>query len=178
MRRRIFFVDTASSTAVDLGCEYLAVDGAATACRVITSSCRSRRLALALFVPAGGEYQADAGPGGATSATTWALRRWPDSLRTPAGRSERALVATDRDTLTLWHLLSRVDAPRAVFDRLAVVPATAAEQVGDPGRRPAALERWRDDLENSWFADWARVRRCRPPQHPCGCVDASTTRAR
>jgi hypothetical protein len=62
--------------------------------------------------------------------------------------------ARDRDTLTLWHLLSRVDAAdrERVFDRMAELtplpPGVTRETA--LALDPAALRLWREELAWTW----------------------------
>lgn len=162
---RIFFVDTASSTAVDLGCEYtLAVDERGDGVlRVTTGFVSLEAAGRASFVPAGGECQTRAGAGPGTPYRTGAGRALREALtgfdfdRRPGALAQVLAAATSRDTLTLWHLLGRVEGAdrQAVFDRLAAIsaPPPEARKPEILDGNPAALERWRNDLEESWFAD-------------------------
>jgi hypothetical protein len=60
-----------------------------------------------------------------------------------------------RDTLTLWHLLARVEGQdRArVYDRIAalVPPPTGVTREGTLRLDQQMLDRWKDVLESSWF---------------------------
>jgi hypothetical protein len=59
-----------------------------------------------------------------------------------------------RDTLTLWHLLSRVDvAERArVYDRIAALTPVPVGVSRDKALEldPATLTRWREELAWTW----------------------------
>ncbi|HZB43950.1 MAG TPA: hypothetical protein VE360_01830, partial [Pyrinomonadaceae bacterium] len=62
--------------------------------------------------------------------------------------------ARPRDTLTLWHLLSRVEAGERerVYERLAalVPPPDGVTRDGVLRLDRAMLDRWKDDLESKW----------------------------
>lgn len=126
---RLFFVDTKSGTAIDLGCEYaLNMDESGLGTLRVTKGWVSFQWegreslvpagALCRIRPAGGPevpYFEDASPAFAQAVERNAL----DSML------ETARV---RDTLTLWHLLSRVPPnDRAkVYDRIgSLVPLPA-----------------------------------------------------
>jgi len=156
---RLFFIQTPSAVAVDLGCAYtLAVDDSgAGILRVETGWVSLERDGRESIVPAGAAcvtrqggpgtpYYEDAAPD---------FRRALESLDFGEGGggalSTILTAARRRDALTLWHLLARSrDADRErVFERLAQLlpppPGVTRETVlrGD-GR---ALELWRWELE-------------------------------
>jgi hypothetical protein len=165
-----FVVDTPSARAIDLGCEYtLNVDPAGDGLLKVSMGW----VAFALngresFIPAGAECRTrkHEGPGIPYYEDA------PDVLRTSVAafdRGDRAAVspilaaARDRDGLTLWHLLTRVEDEQrgAVYDRLAelvpMLPGASREGVvrGDA----AAIDRCWDalGLENtSWWRGWER----------------------
>jgi len=162
---RLFFVDTPSATAVDLGCAYtLDVDDAGAGSLHVTFGWVSfERDGRESIVPRGGrcETRPGVGPG-----TPWfddapkSLRAALESLDFGNGGDSAVdavlAAARPRDTLTLWHLLARVPAgPRRerVLDRIVeLVPATAREP-----REPIlalekdALESLRSACEDAWY---------------------------
>ena len=129
---RLFFVDTPVGTAIDLGCEYtLVTDASGHGLLHVTggfvefawSGVRSIVPLAAYAVtqpghPPGVPYVSDAPA---------ALRQALDSFAFASGGGDavRAALAAARseDAISLWHLLSRVDAPEraAVYDRLAAL---------------------------------------------------------
>ena len=135
---RLFFVDTPVGTAIDLGCEYtLETDASGHGLLHVTggfvefawSGVRSIVPIAAYAVtqpghPPGVPYVSDAPA---------ALRQALDSFAFGSGGGDavRAALAAARseDAISLWHLLSRVDAPErgAVYDRLAALVPPPAE---------------------------------------------------
>jgi hypothetical protein len=153
----IFLVDTPASRAVDLGCKYtLDVDaGGAGLLRVTTGWVGLQWKGRESLVPAGAicATRAAKGPGtpyfdGAAPEFIGAV----SSLDHEAGGDRAAAVtaliehARPLDSLTLWHLLTRLDQASAgrVYDRLAMLmppPARVARArvlAGDP----AMLAAW------------------------------------
>jgi hypothetical protein len=156
---RLFFIQTPSAVAVDLGCAYtLAVDDSgAGILRVETGWVSLERDGRESIVPAGAAcvtrqggpgtpYYEDAAPD---------FRRALESLDFGEGGgaalSTILTAARRRDALTLWHLLARSrDADRErVFERLAQLlpppPGVTRERVLRAEGR--ALELWRWELE-------------------------------
>jgi len=160
---KLFFVDTASGTAVDLGCEYaLSTDENGSGVLHVTKGWVSFEWkGLESLVPAGASCRTRPGTGpgvpyfdDASDALKQALeilgveKTADDPIDTILSESRV------RDTLTLWHLLSRVDpADRGrVFDRIAaltpVPPGVTREQalrLDSP-----TLQIWKDDLAWKW----------------------------
>ncbi|MEO8481372.1 MAG: FecR domain-containing protein [Acidobacteriota bacterium] len=168
-----FFVDTPSSTAVDLGCAYtLTVNDDGTGLVRVTSGWvgfewRGRES----FIPAGAvcPTRRQLGPGTPryddTSSAFQAALDAIDFGGAPATRSSAvALVlaeARERDVVTLWHLLTRVaPADRGrVFDRLAafVPPPAGVTRQGIAAGRREMLDEWWDALglgTASWWRTW------------------------
>jgi hypothetical protein len=127
-----FFVETPSSTAVDLGCAYtLHVDTAGNGAIDVTAGWvafeyRGRES----FIPAGARCRTRVGAGPGTPFFADAAAPFEASLSVvdvgERGRRQQAVDdvlarARSRDALTLWHLLRRVDASDRgrVFDSLA-----------------------------------------------------------
>ncbi len=160
---RIFFVDTAAATAVDLGCRYrLEVDEQGTGIlHVTTGWVALERGDQSSLVPQGASCEIDskAGPGTpfasqATPELRAALRRFDFGGDT--GAVAAVITATGpADTLTLWHLLPRVDEEMrgAIHDRLAqlVKPPPGAVRAAVVAGDPAALAAWKETLEPLWL---------------------------
>jgi Putative zinc-finger len=160
---RLFFVETASSTVIDLGCAYtMDVDEAGAGRLRVTSGWASLELGpTESLVPAGASCptRPEAGPG--TPAFDDASERLREALLEfdYLGAGGRALdvvlaEARQRDTLTLWHLLSRVeiDERQRIVDRmvaLAPLPnGVMREKVLTLD--PATLKLWREELAWTW----------------------------
>ncbi len=160
---RLFFVDTPSGTAVDLGCEYtLNTDEDGFGLLRVTRGWVSFQWnALESLVPAGASCptRPQIGPGlpyfdDASGAMKEALARFG------LEKGERSAVdivlaeSRVRDTLTLWHLLFRVDAgERArVYDRIAAltpIPAGVSREKA-LALDPETMTRWREELAWTW----------------------------
>jgi hypothetical protein len=75
---------------------------------------------------------------------------------TSSGRALDVILseARERDTLTLWHLMSRVavDNRARVFDRIvALTPLPANVERGQVmALEPDAMRRWREELAWTW----------------------------
>ncbi|HXK03754.1 MAG TPA: hypothetical protein VMS37_15235 [Verrucomicrobiae bacterium] len=169
-RPREFVVDTPSARAVDLGCEYtLHVDPAGNGLLKVSAGW----VAFAVhgresFIPAGAQCRTrkHAVPGIPYYDDA------PDALRTAVeafNGGDRGAVpailstARERDGLTLWHLLTRVEGPErgAVYDRLAeLVPMLpGASREGAVRGDADAIDRCWDalGLENTaWWRGWER----------------------
>ncbi|HEX5706895.1 MAG TPA: FecR domain-containing protein, partial [Pyrinomonadaceae bacterium] len=131
---RLFFVNTPSAVAEDLGCAYtLEVDERGRSLLHVTSGWVAMVLdGRESMVPAGAACVTEPGAGPGTPFFEDAPERLLDALSRFdfQGGGSRALdevlaSARPRDTLTLWHLLSRVgEEDRArVYERLAVYAA-------------------------------------------------------
>jgi anti-sigma factor RsiW len=159
---RLFFVETPSSTVVDLGCAYtMDVDQAGGLLRVTSGWASLEWGGRESVVPAGASCptRPEVGPGTPSFDDT------PDALRQALltfdfhNGGARALdvvlaEARARDTLTLWHLLSRVEpAERArVFDRIVELAPLPAGVTRDRALALDAetLKLWREELAWSW----------------------------
>jgi hypothetical protein len=160
---RVFFVETPASTVVDLGCAYtMQVDETGVGTLRVTSGWASleweKRESL---VPAGASCptRPEIGPGtpvfdDATERLRQAVFAFDFENGGTAAVETALAEARDRDTLTLWHLLSRVDDPlRArVFDRMvALTPLPGGvSRERALALDPAALKRWREELAWTW----------------------------
>jgi hypothetical protein len=165
-----FVVDTPSARAIDLGCEYtLNVDPAGDGLLKVSMGW----VAFALngresFIPAGAECRTKkrTGPGIPYYEDA------PEVLRGAVAafdRGDRSAVAPilaaarERDGLTLWHLLTRVEGEQrgVVYDRLAelVSMLPGASREGVVRGEAEAIDRCWDalGLENTnWWRGWER----------------------
>jgi hypothetical protein len=160
---KLFFVDTPSGTAVDLGCAYSLTteEDGSDLLRVTRGWVSFQWKGLESLVPAGASCRTrpKVGPGipyfdDAPDALKRALEMFAfekthdDALAVILSESRK------RDTLTLWHLLSRVEAgDRArVFDRItALTPLPAGvtrERALQLDRQ--TLDHWREELAWTW----------------------------
>jgi hypothetical protein len=159
---RIFFVDTPSSTAVDLGCEYTLTvnDDGSGMIDVSLGYVSLEHQGRTAFVPEGARCETRAGHGPGTPFRAAAPEPLRQALRELdfEGRTHavsRVLeLATEDDTLTLWHLVARTDGAnrQMVYDRLAAIspPPDTVDEAEVLAGSAEALERWRQDLENLW----------------------------
>jgi hypothetical protein len=160
---RLFFVDTPASTAVDLGCAYtMKADEDGNGLLSVTLGWVSleweNRESL---VPAGASCRTrpKAGPG--TPYFDDASQKFRDAL-SDFDLNREAQAALDvllaearvRDTLTLWHLLSRVEGAKRqrVYNRMVdLVPLPKGVS---PDRAlqldPETLKLWREELAWKW----------------------------
>jgi len=160
---RLFFVETPSSTVVDLGCAYtMEVDEDGNGALRVTSGWASLEWdAHESLVPAGASCPTRPGVGPGTPAFDDATERFRQALLDfdYASGGDRAVAivlseARQRDTLTLWHLLSRV-APaqrERVLDRMVALTPLPSGVARDQALAldPATLRRWREELAWTW----------------------------
>jgi hypothetical protein len=172
---RLFFVETPTALATDLGCAYvLEVDDAGrTRIHVTAGWVELKQGDRVSLVPAGlvAEVRAGMGPGTPfpetfPSEARQALERLDrgtpdpgdlervfDALHPPA-----AFITLRRESaITLWHLLQRVDGERRerVYAHLAALsaPPPGVTMEGILALRRPMLERWRRDLNPMWFEE-------------------------
>ncbi|HEY3024977.1 MAG TPA: zf-HC2 domain-containing protein [Pyrinomonadaceae bacterium] len=163
---RLFFVDTPSAVAADLGCAYtLEVDDqGGSLLRVTTGWVALQLKDRESMVPAGAACQTRPGIGPGTPYFEDAS----ESFRTALAKLDFESGATDRsktlesllgdsrvrDTLTLWHLLARVEGvERAqVYGRMAELapPPAGVTREGVLALNQQMLDTWKDNLESSW----------------------------
>jgi len=154
---RLFFVNTASAVAVDLGCEYTLStdDNGSGLLRVTRGWVAFEWKGLESLVPAGAmcHTRPSTGPGipyfeDAPESLQQAVDGGPDGLNAILEASRI------RDTLTLWHLLQRVDpADRGrVYDRIAALTPVPAGVSRDRALAldPETLKLWKDELAWTW----------------------------
>jgi hypothetical protein len=165
---RLFFVETPSAVAVDLGCAYsLEVDEQGSGLlRVTRGFVGFEWEGRESMVPAGASCATRAGRGPGTPSFDTASASLRESLaRLDTGDASALGVvlgaSRPRDTLTLWHLLSRVsvDDREAVYDRMARLAAPPPEATREAVLQldRAALEAWRRRLEVVWQVVWKKV---------------------
>ena len=169
---RLFFVNTPSAVAADLGCAYtLEVDEQGSSLLRVTSGWVALELQnRESVVPAGAacETRPTLGPG--TPYFEDASNVFRQSLKTvdfdPDAHARSAALASildqarPRDTLTLWHLLARVDGEdRArVYDRMAALlpPPSGVTREGILALDQKMLDAWRNELETTWMGVMSR----------------------
>jgi FecR protein/Putative zinc-finger len=160
---RLFFVDTVSGTAVDLGCEYtLNTDAAGVGLLRVTKGWVSFQWrGLESLVPAGASCRTrpHVGPGipyfdDASESMQQALENFGFEKAGDVALNVILAEARVRDTLTLWHLLSRVEVEdRArVYDRIASLTPVPAGVSRDEALKldPETLRRWKEELAWTW----------------------------
>ncbi len=160
---RLFFVDTAAGTAVDLGCEYaLQMDADGWGRLEVTKGwVLFQWKGLESLVPAGASCRTrpQIGPGipyfdDAPESFRQALERL---VFEKGGGEDLNMILADarvRDTLSLWHLLSRVEAEDRgrVYDRMAALTPIPAGVSREQALKLDAetLRRWREELAWTW----------------------------
>ena len=164
---RLFFVDTPSAVAADLGCAYtLEVDENGGSLLRVTSGWVALELKdRESIVPAGAACETRPGIGPGTPYFEDALYPFRQALKAvdfsddASARSAALTVMLEearvRDTLTFWHLLARVEGE----DRVRVYEKMAALSPPPPGvTREGILKLdetelgvWKVTLESSWI---------------------------
>jgi len=160
---KLFFVDTKSATAVDLGCQYtMNVDDYGNGLLNVT-------LGWVAFewhghqslVPAGAQCRthATAGPGtpyfeDAPKTLVNALEDFDFANGGEASIQTILANTRPRDTLTLWHLLSRVAPPlrEQIFDKMISFAPLPKGITRDKALAldPQTLETWKNELAWTW----------------------------
>jgi len=170
---RLFFVNTPSAVAADLGCAYtLEVDDQGSSLLRVTSGWVALELEnRESIVPAGAacETRPSLGPGtpyfeDCAAGFKDALKKVdfdPDAAARSAALKEMLSQARTRDTLTLWHLLTRVEGEdRArVYDKMAALfpPPAGVTREGVLALNQQMLDAWRDAMETTWMGIWKGV---------------------
>lgn len=160
---RLFIVDTPASTVVDLGCAYTVTVGedGAGQLRMTSGWAALEFKGRESLVPAGAICRTRPGAGPGTpyfEDAPAALKEAVDDFDEGTRRTEALAViireARARDTLTLWHLLSRVgESDRVrVYDRIAAFepPPAAATRSQILALDADALREWREELAWKW----------------------------
>jgi len=160
---RLFIVDTPASAVVDLGCAYTVTvgDDGAGELRMTKGWSSLEWKGRESLVPAGAmcRTRPGAGPGtpyfeDASAALKQAVNDF-DAGTDRANALEIVLAESRvRDTLTLWHLLSRVEASDRVrvYERIAQFepPPFGATRDRILALDADALRRWREELAWKW----------------------------
>src|SRR6202012_182476 len=160
---KLFFVDTPSGTAVDLGCAYslTAEEDGSDLLRVTRGWVSFEWKGLESLVPAGATCRTRPRAGASIpyfDDAPQALKQAADPFGLE-GSSPGALAtilseSRVRDPLTLWHLLSRVksDDRARVFDRIVeLVPLPSGVSRNQALQLdPATLSHWKDELAWTW----------------------------
>jgi FecR protein len=167
---KLFFVDTASGTAIDLGCEYtLSDDELGLGLLQVTKGWVSFQwkgptpgVVIESLVPAGASCRTypKIGPGiPYFDDASQRLKEALEGLGVVEKSAEDPLdvilaEARVRDTLTLWHLLQRVEVgDRArVYDRIASLTPVPAGVSREKALKldPETLKLWKDELAWKW----------------------------
>jgi FecR protein/Putative zinc-finger len=161
---RLFIVETPSATAVDLGCSYtLEVDDAGRSILHVTSGWVAlERKGRESIVPAGAICVTEPGKGPGTPYFDDSSARFREALarldfQNGGAKALSIVLAESReyDTLTLWHLLSRVSgAERSrVYERMAslITPPQGVTREGVLRLDKGMLDLWKKELEWAWF---------------------------
>jgi hypothetical protein len=159
---RLFFVDTPSAVAADLGCAYtLEVDENGGSLLRVTSGWVALELKdRESIVPAGAACETQPGIGPGTPYFEDASKVFRDALRKIDFEHDASALtlmldqARPRDTLTLWHLLARVNGEDRVrvYDKMAafVPPPPGVTREGVLQLDQQMLDTWKNELESSW----------------------------
>lgn len=161
---RLFIVDTPSAAAVDLGCEYiLEVNGEGDSIlRVTGGYVALEHDGVESIVPARASAVTKKGKGvgmpvadSATESFRTAVSEFDFGDNRDAAIEKILKEARVVDSLTLWHLISRVEESRrgGIFDALALLvkPPTKVTKDGITRLDRKMLERWWAEVENTWF---------------------------
>jgi len=164
---RLFFVNTPSAVAADLGCAYtLEVNDQGSSLLRVTSGWVALELEnRESIVPAGAacETRPSLGPGtpyfeDSAAGFQAALKKVdfdPDAAARSRALNAMLDQARPRDTLTLWHLLTRVEGEdRArVYDKMAALfpPPAGVTREGVLALNQQMLDSWRDAMETTWM---------------------------
>ncbi|HJX90068.1 MAG TPA: FecR domain-containing protein [Pyrinomonadaceae bacterium] len=163
---RLFFVDTPSAVAADLGCAYtLEVNGSGASLLRVTAGWVALNLKdRESMVPSGAACETRPGIGPGTPYFEDAAPEFRASLTKIDfdNDSESTKTALDvmlshtrkRDTLTLWHLFGRVDETERgqVYDKIAsfVPPPVGVTREGILSLDQKMLDLWRVQVEPTW----------------------------
>lgn len=161
---RLFFVDTPSAQAIDLGCEYtLEVDDAGRGLLHVTLGWVALvRNSREVYVPRYAMCQTRLGVGPGTpyfedASETFVRQLERFDFEGGAEDALKALLAEarPRDTFTLWHLLSRVDGDQRVqvlnrMIELVGLPKGVTRE-GTLQLDQKTLDAWKDEMDTVWF---------------------------
>ena len=160
---RLFFVDTAAGTAVDLGCEYeLKTDDDGFGMLRVTKGWVSFQWkGLESLVPAGASCRTRPHLGPGIPYFDDAAENLKLALESvafeKAGNEAVSIILAEsrvRDTLSLWHLLSRVEINdrERVYDRIAALTPVPAGVSREQALKldPETLKRLKEELAWTW----------------------------
>ena len=163
---RLFFVDTPSAVAADLGCAYtLEVDERGRSLLHVTSGWVALEAkGRESVVPSGAACVTQPGAGAGTPYFEDASHAFLDALSKfdfDGGGAEALTTvlveSRPRDTLTLWHLLARVEGDERgrVYERLAALapPPAGVTREGVMRLDPQMLREWKEKMEASWLTE-------------------------
>jgi len=162
---RLFFVNTPSAVAADLGCAYtLEVDDKGRGLLHVTSGYVALETeARESIVPAGAACMTEPGAGPGTPFFEDAPEPFVEALARLDFEHDRASLdavlagARVKDTLTLWHLLPRVGVEERarVYERLAALapPPDGVTREGVIGLDRPMLDAWKTNLEGNWLGE-------------------------
>ena len=164
---RLFFVDTPSAVAADLGCAYtLEVDDQGASKLRVTSGWVALELKdRESIVPAEAscDTQPGVGPGtpyfdDSSPVFRESLKKVdfdPDAVARSAALTSMLADARTKDTLTLWHLLARVDGNDRVrvYEKMVALdpPPPGVTREGVLQLNQSMLDSWRDELKSTWM---------------------------
>ena len=160
---RLFFVDTPSAVAADLGCAYtLAVDDHGASLLRVTSGWVALELKdRESIVPAGAACETRPGIGPGTPYFEDAPAGFHEALQKIDFENDSTALelllsqARPRDTLTLWHLLARVNSEERVrvYEKMAAIvpPPAGVTREGVLQLDQKMLDTWRHALESTWM---------------------------
>ena len=160
---KLFFVDTPSGTAVDLGCEYSlnTDDDGSDFLHVARGWVSFQWKGRESLVPAGASCRTRTKAGPGVPYFDDAPEKLKEALENFAfGKTDSDVLnvilseSRQRDTLTLWHLLARVapgDRPR-VFGRMTALTPLPAGVSREKALAldPQTLTHWREELAWTW----------------------------
>lgn len=166
---RLFFVDTPAGVAADMGCAYtLEVDDEGVGLLHVTSGWVALQLKdRESMVPAGATCATRPGVGPGTPYFDDASEIFRKALSSfdfgPQNESKIPnldlilMDARPRDTLTLWHMLGRVDGNDRVrvYERMTALapPPDGVTREGILQLNKQMLQLWKDKLETTWSGD-------------------------
>jgi hypothetical protein len=160
---RLFFVDTPASTAVDLGCAYtMRTDEAGSGMLLVSAGWVALEWkGRESLVPAGAMCRTKSGAGPGTPYFGDASKAFQEALAAfdfeKGGPETLGVILSEshvRDTLTLWHLLSRVDEEERlrVFERMVALTPLPQGVLREKALRldKDTLNNWRQELAWKW----------------------------
>jgi hypothetical protein len=164
---RLFIVDTPSASAVDFGCQYtleIEKDGGSLL-HVTLGLVSLEDHGRVAYVPAGAMARTRSGFGPGTPFHEESSVRFQSALNAidfGANQGERKdqieiilSEAKDRDAVTLWHLLPRIDVQgrQRVADRLAafVPPPAGVTSAGVVALDASMLRAWGESIPELWW---------------------------